>query len=424
MEELYLVGLEKGVDVNTQLKIVVIALCLASCRALFGMLEIKTTIDINDVQLDGQTLLQLAVQGGDARLVELLLIAGADKNSCNSLRLTPLTVAVQEGHRSVVSVLLSPGHEKNRNMFSFGSGYGRKSLLSIATAKGHTEIVRLLKSTGDVGRTPLHMAAQEGHEKMVRFLLSNSVEVDCVLPVTGETPLLYAARNGHVRIVELLLKAGQRATVQNRMFPLKEAVLAGHTDVVKMLLAEDPEITRALLLCNHSFNHSQLSYLHLAALEGHARVVEALLDAGADMNSVATGLTTPLHLAVQKGHQEVVDLLVRRGVDLNVCRNNGDLVQAIDAITPLHDAASGGFEGIANRLLSAGAKRNPVNSRGETPLYYAACLGHFTVVGELLYRTADRDIAAANGETPLMVAQKNGHDEVAQRLEDRRQYYR
>ncbi|GFR47675.1 hypothetical protein Agub_g9420, partial [Astrephomene gubernaculifera] len=50
--------------------------------------------------------------------------------------------------------------------------------------------------------------------------------------------------------------------------------------------------------------------LHLAALNGHVKVVEALLRSGVDREAKNKAKLTALHLAAEKGHTEVVEMLL------------------------------------------------------------------------------------------------------------------
>ena len=75
-----------------------------------------------------------------------------------------------------------------------------------------------------------------------------------------------------------------------------------------------------------------LTPLMLAAIYGHANVAAILLEHGANLDAIDSGLRqSPITLAAQNGNVDVAKLLLRRGVDVNSR-------DAMDA-TPLHWAA-------------------------------------------------------------------------------------
>lgn len=101
---------------------------------------------------------------------------------------------------------------KEPDMLHFETPLG--SWLHIATRKGKNQIAIMLVDLGiDVNAkmgpamgTPINVAASEGNEELVRFLLSKHAELDVSEP--EKNPLFSAIHNGHKDIVKILLDAG------------------------------------------------------------------------------------------------------------------------------------------------------------------------------------------------------------------------
>uniref|UniRef100_A0A4W5PSF3 Uncharacterized protein n=1 Tax=Hucho hucho TaxID=62062 RepID=A0A4W5PSF3_9TELE len=87
--------------------------------------------------------------------------------------------------------------------------------------------------------------------------------------------------------------------------------------------------------------------LLFATAKGHQQCVQILIDAGADVNGLATGLSrTPLLIASQEGHEGCVEVLLKHGADPNLpC--NISFPQL-----PIHAAAENGHSSILARLIA------------------------------------------------------------------------
>jgi ankyrin repeat protein len=99
--------------------------------------------------------------------------------------------------------------------------------------------------------------------------------------------------------------------------------------------------------------------LGLAAFFGHKKLVQYLLDAGADVNQHATNAfkVAPIHAAVSNGDIEIVKMLIERGADVNARQQNG--------FTPLHGAAAAKRADLVQLLLAHGADSDAVTADGQ-----------------------------------------------------------
>ena len=91
-----------------------------------------------------------------------------------------------------------------------------------------------LDSKDTYGRTPLLLAAEEGHEAVVKLLLEKGAELETKDKNYGQTPLLLAAEKGHEAVVKLLLEKGAEIETKDKDYgrtPLSWAAEKGHEAV-------------------------------------------------------------------------------------------------------------------------------------------------------------------------------------------------
>ena len=146
-------------------------------------------------------------------------------------------------------------------------------------------------------------------------------------------------------------------------------------------------MSRCLLLFILSFVRPMIASvippIITASGRGDSAAVAALLDSGADANTLSPDSETPLHVAAITGDPATVQLLLDRGASPNVRAPSG--VQR--SMTPLHWASYGGHGEMVRLLLEHGADAGAVDETGMTAVDMAREAGHLLVV-ELLEKGA------------------------------------
>jgi ankyrin repeat protein len=153
--------------------------------------------------------------------------------------------------------------------------------------------------------------------------------------------------------------------------------------------------------------------LWLAAEQGSAEIVEALLQTGADANATrGRSGETALMLAARAGHVEVLQRLLAYSADVNV---TDDVRQQ----TALMWAAAESHALAARLLVEAGAQLEARSSTGLTALMFAIRAGDVATTRVLLDVGADLSVQAPDGTTALSLAIINAHWDVAALLLER-----
>ncbi len=136
--------------------------------------------------------------------------------------------------------------------------------------------------------------------------------------------------------------------------------------------------------------------LVVAAKNGDAARVKALLEKGANVNYLKKNDVSVLMYASQDGHAAVVNILLAKGANVNHKDNI--------SWTALMIASASGHEAIVKVLLAKGANVNNRDKNGGTALYYASFKGQETVVKMLLAKGADVSTKTSKGKTALSQA--------------------
>lgn len=177
----------------------------AKCGTADVMAElIKQGCEVDAETTHGRfTALDEACYYGHEECVKVLLAHGAKVNRARKIGSTPLFIAAERGHSRVIKVLLAAGAEPNLTTKD-GS-----TPLTTSVINGHFNAVSTLLANGaDVnvkmqGSTPLLLAAQENRLDLITALIDHGADVNLATD-SGGTPLFMAAQKGHIRVIEIL----------------------------------------------------------------------------------------------------------------------------------------------------------------------------------------------------------------------------
>ena len=278
------------------------------------------TVKTARIKKTGNTALHLACEGGHVKVVRQLLQAGAKASDENSEGFTALHCAARNGHLRVLASLKGSTDWKvcsRKNGFTalhIAAKYGQTDFVSemLTQVPAGIKSERSLNDpNGDYGITPLHMAAQNGHEATVRLLMnSKGVHIDEPTTVNASTPMHYAAAGGHLLVAGLIISRSSESlkiTDKNGKTCVHVAAAAGHREMVSLLVGQGAEI--------NAQDKKLWTPLHYAARYGYLDVVELLVDSGADPMATSKDEKIPLCCAAGAGHYEVISYLLKKEHD-------------------------------------------------------------------------------------------------------------
>ena len=367
-----------------------------------------------------------AAMKGDAAGVRALLVSGADVNAARGDGMTALHWAAETGNPEIAQILVNAGA-----ILEVTTRLGAYTPLHVAGRKGAAEVIRVLLDAGAdsravaaTGATPLHLAAGAGSAEGTKHLLDGGAEIDARAGDAQQTPLMFAAAADRADVVRLLMENGAdpnitttlmeaatRSAVDNyageRMQEVLDAFkgdgnelptpaqIQAALEVARAVQRagvvpekeeeEDEDDPRAFFRQPPEDKWGSLTALHHAAREGAIGAAMALLDGGADINSVTeSDNTSPLTMAVINGRFDLAMRLLERGADPNLA--------TVDGVAPLyatfniqwsprsrypqpraHEQQATVYTDLAQALLEAGAEVNYQVTKNFWYFTYSGC---------------------------------------------------
>jgi len=301
------------------------------------------------------TLLHLAVRGGNIEGAKLLIVNGIEVDIKNKIGETPLNLAVQCSRKKIVELLIENGADINIKDDK------DKSPLHYAVDKKNKEITQLLINKNDkrdvlLSWDPLHKAVWAGDKEMARKLLRKGAGVNAKDEINF-TPLNYAILKNNKEITEILVQYG--ANINDEFIA---AVKSEDVERIKRLieLGADVNVRYSFDYFNRKYRNANV--LFQAVLDQNLEIINILIEAGADVNARDANNETPLFCVANQWVDEMIDMLCKAGADVNVQDKYGN--------TALIYAASILQIDIIKSLIQKGADVNIRNKQGKTALDY------------------------------------------------------
>jgi ankyrin repeat protein len=168
-----------------------------------------------------------------------------------------------------------------------------------------------VKKANYYGVTPLYVAARAGDSDATRTLLQAGADANVALPASGETVLMTAAKAGNAEVVRALLTGGIDGVSLAQLGEARAAARAA--EAAGYAAQTNPAIATNYADVNARERWYGRTALMVAAAEGHADVVELLIEAGSDLSLVDEEGSTALLLARNNGHLDVAAKLAEAG---------------------------------------------------------------------------------------------------------------
>ncbi|CAN4114746.1 unnamed protein product [Withania somnifera] len=244
--------------------------------------------------------------------------------------------------------------------------------------------------------------AKDGSEETVSLLEPNSsfgdISIICNIPqpytvrVCELCRLIRIDKQSFSNILEIYFHDGRR--ILSNLLQGKESNLR-----VKQL-----ESDIALHICKHEAEVALK--VNSAAYHGDLHQLKSLIRAGADPNKKDYDGRSPMHLAASRGYEDITLFLIQEGVDINAPDKFGS--------TPLLEAIKSGHDRVASLLVKEGALLNIENAGNFLCMVIAK--GDSDLLRRLLSNGVDPNTKDYDQRTPLHVAASQGQCLMAKLL--------
>ncbi len=411
--------IKSGADINIRNRKKCTPLILATYRNDQPMAEFLLAKGANIFVTDakGRTAYGIAVGYKNKKLISLIKTSGGKKlarlldgqvkvQNLKQLKTqitnnknrgwTPVMYGAWRGDEGAVRAALSKGQDLE---IKDNSGM---SALALAAQGGHLQIIYSLLEAGaglscigDIEKHAFYVAAKQGHENVIRRLVSALKDnVSCEKMM--EATLAFSLLNGKMNIADLMLKEGVTLAHGSSISPLIIMAAKADENLILLLIRSGADV--------NAVNAVGESALMVAARHGNAAGIKSLIAHKADIYKKDSMGRTALILAAQNGQLFCVKYLADVGSDVLWLTKEGN--------TALMLAADNGYVAVVS-YLSKFKNLDHKNNIGDTALIMAVRGGYYNVSEVLLKRGSNPRIRNNKREKAHTVVDTNNRNLLA-----------
>lgn len=387
-----------------------------------------------------------------------ILEAGSDIRSVDKKGNTILHLAVKKGHLNLVKMLCNPQHKLNVSVENVD--LEGETVLHKAAFTGGIELFKELLiyyphinvKSKRAGRTPLLIAAANGHKDLCEYMLSKKADPN-LADAFGNTCLQQAVINKSVEFITLFLSSGSKLSTKNtyHQTALHIAVYNDSEVMIKALLEIENKSSDSqdavLALRQTDENHCtplalavkgnnmaiakllvdagspvDISMLCQAAMMGNNQLLSLLLAKGSLELVLGQFQDSPLYAAIRGNHLSTFQYLI------NYLKHNNAIEKLINLQDPIRNSlwhAAAMFDAkILNYLLQISKEvllpnmLNLRNDKSQAPLHVAIYCAQEECAINLIRAGAKLDVKDNFHATPLDLAKANNNNYLIKIIEE------
>ncbi|MBU6364881.1 MAG: ankyrin repeat domain-containing protein [Gemmatimonadetes bacterium] len=352
-----------------------------------ALLRAKASVSAT-TRIGAHTPLHIAARTASASVARQLLAAGADPNARTTTGASAVHLAATGGNAGIVQAMLAKGGDANATE----KNWGQTPLMFAATANRAEAVQALLKGGADPARRTARVDLTEENQRQQAAARKRNELLFAALPTSVQDSLKQAFAKAAAERAAMMRQfaggggggGGGRPAAGDSAAPAAAAPAAAAPAAAAPAAATRPDSTRAAPRpYSPGLNTPPVNALSPEVVEQAIKAGREVLAAasvpkapteqgelfegqvaGYEATVGSLGGLTALHHAVRQGNTAAALALVDGGADINT-------VTAGDSTSPLLMAAINGHYDLALALVKRGANVQLASTAGLTPLYAA-----------------------------------------------------